>query len=89
MCDEFCCCDTDKLVEPVAPVIGYVVKIALRMNTIEVSSEQPLVSSTNSSNFMLAIRTISFLWVTHISTNLSNTGNNFRIVVYGSSNRWY
>jgi hypothetical protein len=29
------------------------------------------------------------LWVTHISTNLSNTGNNFRIVVYGSSNRWY
>jgi hypothetical protein len=55
--------------------------MAFRMKTIEESSEQPLVSKINSSNFILDILTISRLWVTHISTNFSNTGRSLRIVV--------
>ena len=61
--------------------VGYVVRMAFKIKTIEESSEQPFVSKMNSSSFILEILTISFLCVTHIKTNLSKTGKTFSIVV--------
>ena len=56
-------------------------KIAFKMKTMEESREHPLVSKINSNNFMLDSLTISFLWVTHISTNFRRTGKVLNMIV--------